>query len=223
MPSLRKIADTWLSTVRLDRISRAAISVLLRPAASSRRAELCGFRWAWADLEVPYRDPDTGDERLGAVLTVKRTIVQLGGKLVEEASAKSKAGDRLVFIDHDTATLLREHRKAQLRARLAAGPDWSDNDLVFCQPDGQPWNPDHVSKRFRRLAMLAGVPPIKLHEGGRHTGNSLMYDAEIRQDIVMRQVGHASAEISQRYNHPLRQAHLEAAAQVAGLVRKAGS
>jgi integrase len=57
------------------------------------------------------------------------------------------------------------------------------------------------------------------HEGGRHTGNSLMYDAEVRQDIVIRQVGHASREISQRYNHPPRQAHLAAAGQVASLVR----
>jgi hypothetical protein len=51
----------------------------------------------------------------------------------------------------------------------------------------------------------------------------MMYDAEVRQDITMRQVGHASTEISQRYNHPLRQAHLAAAGQVAALVRKAGS
>jgi integrase len=106
---------------------------------------------------------------------------------------------------------------------MAAGLAWHDDDLVFCQPDGRPWNPDHVSKKFRRLAAEAGVPVIKLHEGGRHTGNSLMYDAEVRQDIVMRQVGHASAEISQRYNHPLKQAHLAAAAQVSALVRKAGS
>jgi integrase len=58
-----------------------------------------------------------------------------------------------------------------------------------------------------------------LYGGGRHTGNSLMYDAEVRQDIVIRQVGHASREISQRYNHPPRQAHLAAAGQVASLVR----
>jgi integrase len=94
---------------------------------------------------------------------------------------------------------------------------------VFCQPDGRPWNPDHVSKKFKRLAGQAGVPVIKLHEGGRHTGNSLMYDAEVRQDIVMRQVGHASPEISQRYNHPMKQAHLAAAGQVAALVCKAGN
>jgi hypothetical protein len=49
------------------------------------------------------------------LLTVKRPIVQLGGKLHEKASAKSGAGDRLVFIDADTAWLLREHRKDQNR------------------------------------------------------------------------------------------------------------
>jgi len=44
-----------------------------------RRAELVGFRWAFADL-------DRG------VLTVKRPILQLGGKLHEEPTAKSRAG-----------------------------------------------------------------------------------------------------------------------------------
>ena len=48
-----------------------------------------------------------------------------------------------------------------------------------------------MSKRFKRLATEAGVPVVKLNEGGRHTGNSLMYDAEIRPDLVMRRVGHA--------------------------------
>jgi hypothetical protein len=48
--------------------------------------------------------------------------------LYEETTAKSKAGDRLVFLDHDTAELLREHRKAQVKARMAAGPAWQDND-----------------------------------------------------------------------------------------------
>jgi hypothetical protein len=61
------------------------------------------------------------------------------------------------------------------------------------------------------------------YAGGRHTGNPLMHDAEIRQDLVMRQVGHVSPEISQRYDHPPKQAHLAAAGQVAALVRKAGN
>jgi hypothetical protein len=47
------------------------------------------------------------------------------------------------------------------------------------EDDGRPWNPDHVSKRFKKLAALAGVPVIRLHAGGRHTSNSLMQDAGV--------------------------------------------
>jgi hypothetical protein len=108
-----------------------------------------------------------------------------------------------VFLDAETADLLRAHHRTQLRARMKAGPAWQDNDLVFCQPDGRPWNPDHVSKRFKKLAAQAGVPVIKLHEGGRHTGNSLMRDAGMDQEVRMREVGHAGRDINDRYTHVL--------------------
>ena len=153
---------------------------------------------------------------------MKRTVLQLGGKLHEEPGAKSRAGDRLVFLDAETADLLRAHHRAQLRARMKAGAAWQDHDLVFCQPDGRPWNPDHVSKRFKKLAARAGVPVIKLHEGGRHTGNSLMRDAGVDQEVRMREVGHASQDINDRYTHVLVEAHLAAAEQTAALVREAG-
>jgi hypothetical protein len=48
------------------------------------------------------------------------------------------------------------------------------------------------------------------------------YDAEVREDIVIRTVGHASREVSQRYNHPMVEAHLAASHQVSALVSKAG-
>jgi integrase len=132
----------FVADVEMGLIFRVA--VLRAP----RRAELCGFRWADSDLEKPYPDPQTGKELTGALLGVERPIIQLGGKLVE-SRAKTKRGQRRVFLDHETAELLRQHRKAQLRLRLTAGEAWQDNDLVFCQTDGRPWNPDHVSKRFK--------------------------------------------------------------------------
>ena len=186
-----------------------------------RRGELCGFRWADAELDKPYRDPASGEERTGAVLTVERPIVELGGKL-RESKAKTRAGKRRVFLDHDTAELLREHRKAQLKVRLKAGEAWADNDLIFCQDDGRPWHPDHVSKRFKKLAAGGGRAVVTLHEGGRHTGNSLMQDAGVDQELRMREVGHADRSINDRYTHPLEQAHLAASEQTAALVRKAG-
>ena len=91
---------------------------------------------------------------------------------------------------------------------------------MFCQDDGRPWNPDHVSKRFKKLAALAGVRVICLHEGCRHTGNSLMQDAGVDQELRMREVGHADKPVNDRYTHPLEQAHLAAAEQTAALVPK---
>jgi integrase len=82
---------------------------------------------------------------------------------------------------------------------MRAGEAWQDDDLVFCRDDGRAWNPDNVSKRFKRLAAKAGVPAIKFHDGGRHTGNSLMRDAGVDQEIRMREIGHASREINDRY------------------------
>lgn len=86
------------------------------------------------------------------VLTVKRPILLLGGKLHEEATAKSKAGGPLVSLDAETGQLLREHRKDQIRARMKVGEAWQDNDLISCQPDRRPRNPVQVSKRLKRLA-----------------------------------------------------------------------
>ena len=206
----------------IDATAEDEMGLMFRVAVlrAPRRAELCGFRWT--DSEPGKAVPRPGDRRecKGALLGVKRPIIQIGGKL-RESKAKTKAGERPVFIDHETAELLREHRKAQLKLRLQAGGAWQDNDLVFCQNDGRPWNPDHVSKRFKKLAEQAGVPVITLHEGGRHTGNSLMRDAGVDQELRMREVGHAGKSVNDRYTHPLEQAHLAAAELTAALVRKA--
>jgi integrase len=66
------------------------------------------------------------------------------------------------------------------------------------------------------------VPVIKLHDGGRHTGNSLMRDTGVDQELRMREVGHADRSINDRYTHKLIEAHLAAAEQTAELVRQAG-
>jgi integrase len=186
-----------------------------------RRGELCGFRWADTEIDKPYRDPATGEARKGGVLTVERPIVQPGGKLLE-SKAKTRAGRHRVFLDHDTAELVRERRKARLKLRLKAGEAWADSDLVFSQDDGQPWHPDHVSKRFKKLAARAGVPVVTLHGGGRHTGNSLMQDAGVDQELRIREVGHADRSVNDRYTHPLEQAHFAASEQTAAVVRNAG-
>ena len=49
--------------------------------SGSRRAELVGFRWAHAYLEVPYSDPDTGthDRR---IMSPARSALDVGASAV---------------------------------------------------------------------------------------------------------------------------------------------
>jgi integrase len=170
----------------------------------SRRGELCGFRWTGSDLNAGY-------------LSVDRPLLQLGGQIVE-GKPKTKKSARKVWLDAETVRLLREHRKALFATRLRAGDAWQDNDLVFCRDDGSPWPPDYVYRRFRALAKAAGVPVVKLHEGGRHTSASLARDAEVDPEIRRKTLGHADQAMTSHYTHIEAQAHRAAAEAVARLV-----
>ena len=77
-----------------------------------------------------------------------------------------------MFLDAETAQQLREHRKVQLAARLRAGEAWQDDDLIFCQADGSRGIPITCPSGLE-TGRGAGVPVIKLHEGGRHTGKDI--------------------------------------------------
>jgi integrase len=105
---------------------------------------------------------------------------------------------------------------------MKAGEAWQDNDLVFCQDDGTPFRPDHISRRFKMLAASAGVEPIKLDEG-RHSAASLARDAGVDPKIRQDDLGHADAAMTDHYTHVLADAHLAAAEAVTQLVEGAGS
>jgi len=173
-----------------------------------RRGEAVGFRWESSDLDAGY-------------LGVERTVLQLGGEVVE-GSAKSRAGERRIWLDAATVQRYRAHRKQQLADRLRASTAWQDNDLIFCRADGSPWPPDQVSRTWKQYAAEAGVPVIKLHEG-RHSAASLARDAGVDPKIRQEQLGHATGAMTDHYTHVLADAHIAAAEAVAKLVSEAGA
>ena len=167
--------------------------------------EACGFRWSGADLDAGH-------------ITVARPLLLIGANVVE-GKPKTQAGERRIWLDDRTITLLREHGKQQLSARLAAGPAWQDNDLIFCKDDGTPWKPDYVSRRFKVLGKAAGLPVIKLHEG-RHSAASLARDADVDPEIRRKTLGHADQAMTSHYTHIEAVAHRAAAEAVARLVER---
>ena len=100
----------------------------------------------------------------------------------------------------ETVAALRDHRRRQLEERLAAGGDYDDQRLVFCDPRGQPLSPSTVSRRFERLGREAGLPRLTLH-GLRHTFATLALRAGVPSKVVAEVLGHVSHAHDRRHLH----------------------
>jgi integrase len=102
--------------------------------------------------------------------------------------------------------------------RLAFGPAYADQGLVFCREDGQPIHPERVSDLFTAHVKAAGLPKIPL-KNLRHTWASLALQAGVNPKVVSERLGHATVSFTlDTYSHVMPGLQEEAAATVAGLI-----
>jgi integrase len=172
---------------------------------------------------IAYRGPRRGEAcglleaevRLGKKETsVVNQIATHRNKPVQKPP-KSRAGNRELILDDVTTGVLRAYRARKAEQRLAAGPDWPDTGLFFVRPDGQPWHPNSVTQRFRRLVRRAGLPPIRLHDL-RHGAATMALDAGVDIKVVQEQLGHSTSTLTRdTYQSVVKQLHHNAADAVA--------
>jgi integrase len=184
---------TFLSSCEGDPLHLLFRLVLLH---GPRRGEAVGARW-------------TGHDHAAKTLRVLRPLLQLGGRVVE-STPKTKAGERTLYLDTVTNDGIKTLRVRQAGHRLQLGAAYENGDLIFCRPDGSPYPPDYVSRRFRELASAAGLPVIKLHEG-RHTAATLRLEAGVDVRVVSEQLGHSTTTITQNLYQHVRRAVLDQA------------
>jgi integrase len=170
-----------------------------------RRGEALGLRWDDVDLSR-------------AMLTVRQQLVQVGRQR-EYGPPKTASGEhRVVELDDVAVGALIGLRLRQDQERLEWGEAYNDLDLVFAREDGSAILPDTVSKTFRRLAVEAGLRPIRLHDL-RHGQASLMLAAGVPMPIVSKRLGHSTLTItSDTYLHLLEGVGRDAAQRAANLV-----
>lgn len=186
---------TFLATANDDAYPALWVLAL---TTGMRRGELLAVRWGDVDLAK-------------AALHVRRTLNAVGGERYFDAP-KTAAGRRVVALSPSCVAALRAHRKAQNVARLAAGPAWRDEDLVFTTGMGGPLWPDDISHRFATLIEAAGVPRIRLHDA-RHTHATLLMERGVHLKVVSERLGHTGIQITADvYSHvsPAMQEHAAA-------------
>jgi integrase len=74
--------------------------------------------------------------------------------------------------------------------RAEFGPDYRDHGVLFCWENGKPPHPDTITRRFKRLAVAAGLPEIDLHDV-RHSYATAGRDAKIDWKALSKRIGHA--------------------------------
>ncbi|MFC6015633.1 tyrosine-type recombinase/integrase [Plantactinospora solaniradicis] len=174
-----------------------------------RRGEACGLR----DAEV----------RLGRREVTINNQIAVHGHTIRQKPPKSRAGNRDVTFDADTAAVLTAYRARRAAQRLAAGPAWPDTGLFFVRPNGHPWHPNLVTQRFLKVVRRAGLPPIRLHDlrhDLRHGAATIALAAGIDIKVVSDQLGHTTTTLTRdTYQSVTKDLHRKAADAVAERIR----
>jgi integrase len=169
-----------------------------------RRGELLGLSWRDIDFERGR-------------LTVNRSLEETRGSLVLKPP-KTRQSVRSLTLPQVTLEALRRHELQQKEDRLAAGPDYSDNGIVFADPTGLLQRPRNITKAFGDLVKRSGVRRISMH-GLRHTHITELLRAGVHPKDVSERAGHSSVAFTlQRYAHALPDMQQDAADQTQKLV-----
>ena len=197
-------AATLLATARSTRMFPVIFVAL---ATGLRRGEVLGLRWSDVDLERRS-------------LTVAQSLEQTKAGL-RFKSPKTKRSRRTIALSPTLVEELQSHRVRQAADRLALGLGREPAVLVFAKLDGEPIQPDSVTKMFSKLVRRAGVAPVSFH-ALRHTHATDLLRAGVHPKVTSERLGHTSIAVTMDvYSHAIPGLQEDAAQRIDAALRNA--
>ena len=175
----------------------------------ARRGELLNLRWTDIDLDAKR-------------ITITGSTAVIKG---ERINGTTKSGrTRVVSIDDETFTVLRQRHRDQASEQLHAGNSWrgTKDGYVFTTGWGEPIHPDTVTSLMAKLIRAHNepqegpgpkeqLPHARLHDL-RHIHATTLLLAGVPVHVVAARLGHADPAITLRvYAHVIRSAEAAAA------------
>ena len=161
----------WLNAQELQRVLEGAkgtsyYAVIFTALYTGlRRGELLGLRLRDVDLTM-------------GTLYVSQALSTLPGGMVVFSEPKTQQGRRSVALTPSNAILLRDHIDWVRVNMDMIGLPMADDTLIFGWANGQPMQPNSLSRAWRRIVRSVGLPGVSLHDA-RHTHASLMLQQNI--------------------------------------------
>jgi integrase len=203
-PEMHTWTGAELSTfLRATRGGRLGSLWHLLALTGLRRGEALGLKWSDVDF-------DHGR------LALQRQRVMKGTEVVERQTKTGKP--RSVSLDADTTAVLQRQSRQQLDDATEWEAAWIGDGHAFARENGEPWNPNRITKLFDQVVRTVDVPRIRLHDL-RHTWATLALRAGVHPKVVQERLGHANISITMdTYSHVLPDMQESAAELVAALV-----
>lgn len=201
-PLTMEQAKILLDTAKQDSLEAFWVLAL---TTGMRRGEMLALKWQDINFEQ-------------ALLQVRRIFTRQPGNRYIETEPKTEKSKRSIMLTSIAIEALKRHQIHQLETKLAAGPDWEENDLVFCTMFGTPLNPNWVLKRFKSLLKKASLPDIRLHDL-RHSVATILLSMGTHPKIVQELLGHNRIqETIDTYSQVLPTIHRDAVSKLENLL-----
>lgn len=156
--------------------------------SGSRRGEILGLR---------RKDLDFERNRIHICQSLLYTSQR--GKYIEEKPKNKKR--RYVSIPRRGMQTLKEYLDWRDANGIVPNEKWKDEDLVFINPDGEPYSPDGITDWFAGLSAKYDIPHVHPH-GFRHSAASALIFNGVDPVSVAGTLGHASPTTTTKiYSH----------------------
>ena len=160
---------------------------LLELATGLRVGELLALRWRDLDLKE-------------GVVKVRRGMVRVSGGGVKFLEPKTNLGKRSIGIPSEVVEVLKFHKAKRKNIIDDAGEAWvkeidflegesKENDLVFHNPIGKPWDANSFTKHFKKLLKNTDLEGMTFH-GLRHTFATMSLQEGIDVKTIQENLGH---------------------------------
>lgn len=164
--------------------------VYLAVDSGARAGELLGLRWSDVNLDRQ-------------TIRIVRTVQRIPKEGIQFGTPKTAKSRRTLRVSEGTCRVLKAHGESQDDLRELQGDAFVDQDLVFAQPHGGPFEPVQISHAFGKLVRSSDLPQVRFHDL-RHTAATLMLSGNIHPKVVSERLGHASIHITlDTYSHVL--------------------
>lgn len=206
LPRIKKYTSEVYDAEELQHLLKVAqgtdmeIPIVLAAALGLRRGEILGLQW---------QDVDLASGRL----SVRNNRVQTTqGNITKDP--KSAGSVRTIDLPEGVVPIFKRYKALQAENKLKLGSNYHEGNYVYCQPDGRPYAPGYMSKKFTAFLEKHSLKKIRLHDL-RHSHATLMLACGVPAKVASERLGHSNIAITMDlYSHVLPSMQKDAAEKI---------